>query len=156
MVVRRLTLLVCAVAATCSFTTVSARSRSTFDFGWRFHLGQPADTNTANTANTAASLRNCSAGTPCDPAYDDTAWRQLAVPHDFVIEGQFDKNQNPNHGALATNTSWYAALQSCPSPVPLCAYVAISCRAVLVYVRAFDVTACVCLFQGVSACVRAA
>lgn len=90
------------------------RTRTNFDFGWRFHLGNPRTLSSYeswdvgfNPSDTNAGLKNCSAGTPCDPAYDDTAWREVAVPHDFVVEGTFNKSLNPNHGALATNVSWY-------------------------------------------------
>ena len=39
--------------------------------------------------------------------YDDSKWRELNIPHDYVIEGTFDKQYNPNHGGLPTNVSWY-------------------------------------------------
>lgn len=44
-------------------------------------------------ARNASGPLNCTAGTPCDPAYDDSAWRSLAVPHDFVIEGTFSSGK---------------------------------------------------------------
>lgn len=50
---------------------------------------------------------NCTAGTPCDPSYDDSAWRVLNVPHDFIIEGDFNEANDPNKGALPRNVSWY-------------------------------------------------
>lgn len=51
---------------------------------------------------------NCSAmGLPCAPAFDDSSWRTVTVPHDFVIEGTVDPELNPNTGSLATNVSWY-------------------------------------------------
>jgi hypothetical protein len=51
---------------------------------------------------------NCSsAGLPCSPDFDDSSWRTVTVPHDFVIEGSVDPELDPNHGSLATNVSWY-------------------------------------------------
>lgn len=50
---------------------------------------------------------SCIEGMPCEPSYDDSSWAERTVPHDFVIEGTVDPNLNPNHGALATNVSWY-------------------------------------------------
>jgi beta-galactosidase len=44
-----------------------------------------------------------------DPAIDDAAWRTLNLPHDWSIEGSFDKN-NPagtGGGALPGGVGWY-------------------------------------------------
>ena len=46
---------------------------------------------------------------PASPAcanYDDSAWRQLNVPHDFIIEGTFTSTADRNHGYLPFNKSW--------------------------------------------------
>jgi beta-galactosidase len=43
------------------------------------------------------------------PEFDDSAWRRLDVPHDWSIEGPFDKN-NPTGGAggfLPAGVGWY-------------------------------------------------
>lgn len=43
------------------------------------------------------------------PLFDDTAWRKLDVPHDWSIEGPFDKD-NPTGGAggfLPAGVGWY-------------------------------------------------
>jgi hypothetical protein len=34
------------------------------------------------------------------PGFDDHAWRALDVPHDWAIEGPFDKSLDPQTGAL--------------------------------------------------------
>lgn len=65
------------------------RSETRIDFDWRFHLG---DTPGAEA-----------------PAYDDTAWRLLDVPHDWSIEGEY-KEDNPGigiNGYLPTGIGWY-------------------------------------------------
>ena len=49
----------------------------------------------------------CGQNAPCAVDFDDSTWRQLNVPHDFVVEGTFDPTLDPNHAALATNVSWY-------------------------------------------------
>jgi hypothetical protein len=46
-------------------------------------------------------------GSPCDPAFDDSAWRSVDVPHDSVIENAFSPSDDPGHGALPRNVSWY-------------------------------------------------
>ena len=53
----------------CVGLTAQARERQCFDKGWRFIL-----------ADTAAMA---------SPEYHDAFWRQLDVPHDWAIEGDF-------------------------------------------------------------------
>lgn len=63
--------------------------RRDFDGAWRFHLGD---------AQGAES-----------PAFDDTGWRALDLPHDWSIEGQFSET-NPagvGGGALPGGIGWY-------------------------------------------------
>ena len=39
---------------------------------------------------------------------DDSPWRQLDLPHDWAIEGPFDRTLNPHTGALPSfGTGWY-------------------------------------------------
>ena len=33
-----------------------------------------------------AENASCAPGLPCEPSYDDSSWRTVTVPHDFVIE----------------------------------------------------------------------
>ena len=82
-----LLLLCCAVAAAAAES--SPRQRLTFDLGWKFSLG---DTPGAEA-----------------PAFADTAWRPLDLPHDFSIEGPFDaKNPSKGSGGFAPlGVGWY-------------------------------------------------
>jgi len=42
------------------------------------------------------------------PAFNDSAWRTLNLPHDWAIEGPFDKVHNPSTGGLPiSGTGWY-------------------------------------------------
>lgn len=41
------------------------------------------------------------------PAYNDRSWRQVHVPHDFVVEGKFDPRADNSHGSLPTGVGWY-------------------------------------------------
>ena len=67
-----------------------------FDQDWRFHLGD--------------------VGNGQDPNLDDSQWRQLNLPHDWSIEGEFDE-KNPagtGGGALPGGTGWYRKAFSIP------------------------------------------
>jgi beta-galactosidase len=70
-------------------TGPAARSRETFDFGWKFFKGDVA----------GAQM----------PVFADASWRDLDLPHDWGIEGPFDQNA-PSGGPgayLPAGIAWY-------------------------------------------------
>ena len=76
-------------AATLMALTASARERKCFDADWRFMLADSAVMAT--------------------PEYNDAHWRQLDLPHDWAIEGDFSAS-NPSGaggGALPGGVGWY-------------------------------------------------
>lgn len=60
-----------------------------FNFGWKFTLGDAPEYAAAG--------------------YDDSAWRDLHLPHDWSIEGNFSKDNpsTPSGGALPGGIGWY-------------------------------------------------
>ncbi len=86
---RRLTTLI-AVAMVCAIAAAQdGFGRWLFTEGWRFKLGD--DVSYSSTE------------------YDDSGWRELSIPHDWAIEGDFDKD-NPSGtggGALPGGVGWY-------------------------------------------------
>ena len=44
---------------------------------------------------------------PTLPGFDDSKWRSLHLPHDFVVEGTFDKKGVDYNGYLPTGIGWY-------------------------------------------------
>ncbi len=74
--------------AAASAISVSGPRRIDFDADWRFFKGDAPGAEA--------------------PAFDDSKWRQLTLPHDWAIEGPFDPNLNPHTGALPYfGTGWY-------------------------------------------------
>jgi beta-galactosidase len=79
-------------------TPISAKSslgpqRDSIDADWRFHLGDITSTDQAITASD-----------------DDRTWRQVDLPHDYVLEGTYvQSNQTPerSHGYLPAKVAWY-------------------------------------------------
>ena len=68
-----------------------------FDADWRFHRGE---------LNGADKIE-----------FDDSAWRRLDVPHDWSIEGPFDKD-NPTRGSgglLPAGIGWYRKYFTLPT-----------------------------------------
>lgn len=75
--------------ATVFSVAAGARERINFDEGWRFTLGD-----SVQMAQTD---------------YDDSSWRQLDLPHDWAIEGDF-LDSNPSGaggGSLPGGVGWY-------------------------------------------------
>lgn len=72
------------------------RNVKDFNFDWKFYLGDVSN----------AQL----------PEFDDSNWRNLDLPHDWSIEGKFDKD-NPagvGGGALPGGIGWYRKTFSIP------------------------------------------
>eukprot|EP01116_Phalansterium_solitarium_P023659 TRINITY_DN8402_c0_g1_i1.p1 TRINITY_DN8402_c0_g1~~TRINITY_DN8402_c0_g1_i1.p1 ORF type:complete len:934 (+),score=394.59 TRINITY_DN8402_c0_g1_i1:50-2851(+) len=52
---------------------------------------------------------------PACAKFDDSDWRQLNVPHDFIVEGIFNETADRNHGYLPFAIGWYRKHFSVPS-----------------------------------------
>lgn len=65
------------------------RSTTDFNFGWSFALGDDASWS--------------------DPDFDESGWRELHLPHDWSIEGEFSPTHpaGVNGGALPGGIGWY-------------------------------------------------
>ncbi|MBE2216339.1 MAG: hypothetical protein IAE82_20870, partial [Opitutaceae bacterium] len=83
---RRLFLAILASLVALAGIAEASRSVLPLDDGWRFHLGEAPD---------AVSL-----------SFDDSAWRVVDVPHDYVVEEAFTE-KNPEPRAEALRGDWY-------------------------------------------------
>ena len=93
----RLALAVLACSSALSYgLPPSPRERITVDSGWRFSLGDPAGAET--------------------PAFDDSSWRTITVPHDWSIEGMPDpKNLTGSGGGyFPAGIGWYRKTFNAP------------------------------------------
>ena len=43
----------------------------------------------------------------CKVAFNDSSWRSVNVPHDFVVEGIFSQSGDKSHGYLPYAKTWY-------------------------------------------------
>jgi beta-galactosidase len=72
-------------------TPIDQNSRTRINFGndWKFALGDINGTQ--------------------NPAFDDSSWRILDIPHDWSIEGEFSRDNpaTPGGGALPGGVGWY-------------------------------------------------
>jgi len=83
------------------------RERLSLDAGWLFHRG---DVPAPPVKGHGASYHQAKAGGAVGaaaPDFDDSAWRRLDLPHDWAIEGAFDRNENVSQGYRARGIGWY-------------------------------------------------
>src|SRR5215213_382790 len=81
----------------CFFSVLAQhKSRVSFNDGWKFRLDSVQSYGNANV--------------------DDALWRTLNLPHDWSIEGRFDKNApaGTGGGALPGGVGWYRKIFSIP------------------------------------------
>jgi beta-galactosidase len=113
------------------------RQRLLLDFGWRFTLNDPSD---AGSTFDFQEARNLAKASPADiaaedgiaatqpdpvatnlgasvsyvqPPLDDSSWRHVDLPHDWVVELGFDQRGNNSHGShaigpqIGNTIGWY-------------------------------------------------
>lgn len=85
----------------------SVRERLSLDNGWRFHLG---DVPFPVISGHNSSYMHAKAGTAGGAAaanYDVSSWREVQLPHDWAVEGPFDKTANLSQGYRPRGIGWY-------------------------------------------------
>jgi len=121
-----------------SFAQSPPRQRILLDAGWRFQLGDPSDVTTnvtwypeidylpklnsdevgagTNTETYMESIRIDPIATHAgenvslvQTNYDDSGWRQLNLPHDWVVELPFDTSADESHGFKPVGSSSFGA-----------------------------------------------
>jgi beta-galactosidase len=89
--------------------SAGARDVISLDFNWKFHRGNIegviSDTN-GNMFPTPAFL---------SPAFDDSSWQTINVPHDYIVEGAFETNADEAHGYLPVEPAWYRKTMFIPA-----------------------------------------
>lgn len=96
-------------------TADGIRERASFNDGWRFAKGDPADVGDSLSYEKLKPwlLRPSQADAPnggafAQPEFDDHIWRQIRLPHDWGIEGPFDQSNPGETGKLPWwGVAWY-------------------------------------------------
>ncbi|WP_223653617.1 beta-galactosidase GalA [Hymenobacter psoromatis] len=123
MFLRLLTLLLLLLGATLPSRSQSApappagREHLLLDFGWRFAFGHPSDPKLDfyNGTGYFSYLAKTGYGDGAAAAnFDDRAWRQLDLPHDWAVEQPFSEKASFSHGFKAigrpfpnASVGWY-------------------------------------------------
>lgn len=81
--------------------TTEVRERLLMDFGWKFALGHAYDSKKDFNHATGYFSYFAKAGYGDGPAskdFDDRAWREVDLPHDWCVELPFDSRGSHSHG----------------------------------------------------------
>ena len=92
-----------------------AGERLSLDGGWRFLQG---DVPLPSIKGHGASYRSAQTGEAHGPAnadFDDSDWRRVDLPHDWVVEGPFDAAQNKSQGYRPRGIGWYRRYFTLPA-----------------------------------------
>ncbi|WP_372785589.1 beta-galactosidase GalA [Phenylobacterium sp.] len=81
--------------------------RLSLDLGWRFHRGDVAAPVPHTGDQSYASTKAGAAGGAAGLRYDASSWRELDLPHDFVVEGPFEESANVAQGYRPKGVAWY-------------------------------------------------
>ena len=81
--------------------------RLSLDLGWRFHRGDIAAPVPHTGDQSYASTKAGAAGGAAGLRYDASAWREVDLPHDFVVEGPFEETANVAQGYRPKGVAWY-------------------------------------------------
>ena len=93
----KLTFLLITIMLSASQVFAQGRTIADFDKGWQFNLGDVADAQ--------------------QTGFNDANWRTLNLPHDWSIEGKFNKDNpaTPEGGALPGGIGWYRKTFTMPA-----------------------------------------
>ena len=101
------------------FTIAHAQSVSDFNEGWKFHLGNASDPAKDFNHGITAIFHKALVGanTAVNPVFNDSAWEEVTLPHDWAVGLPFVKSDNfdvAQHGYKpvgglypATSIGWY-------------------------------------------------
>lgn len=92
-----------------SVSSPGPRERIRLDQGWRFAFGHPSDP--VRDYNHATGHFSYLAKTgygdgPAAAGFDDRAWRELDLPHDWAVEAPFSPQASPSHGFKAAGKNF--------------------------------------------------
>jgi len=93
----------------------TARETILLDADWRFHHGDIPFPKVRGDSPTYDSTKAGAAGGAAAIKYDDSGWRALDLPHDFVVEGPFDPDENPAQGYRPKGKAWYRKTFTLPA-----------------------------------------
>ncbi|MBC2606149.1 beta-galactosidase GalA [Pelagicoccus albus] len=120
MLLKKLPLLAALFAATAAFSSssqASERTRDQINDGWKFALGHATDKQKdfGHGLGYFSYLAKTGFGDgAASPSFDDRAWREISIPHDWAVEAEFSPDASYSHGFKAigpgfpeSSVGWY-------------------------------------------------
>jgi len=77
------------------------------DSGWHFHLGDVPTPEFKDQMDVYSSTKSGNAAGAAATNYDEIAWGDVNVPHDWVIEEPFDRGESVAQGYRARGIAFY-------------------------------------------------
>ncbi|MGH7939494.1 MAG: beta-galactosidase GalA [Limisphaerales bacterium] len=99
----RLQILLLTWLAWAGIARAGPREVTSLDLDWRFHRGDIPGVFAHSSTNENLSPTQ----EFLSPAYNDSSWQRVNVPHDYVVEGKFDPKADEAHGYLPVEPAWY-------------------------------------------------
>ncbi len=87
-------------APTAAIAAAGSRQRELLDANWRFQALAAKLPNHADH-DSAASFPQAAA------KFNDDTWRVVQLPHDYIVEGQYNPKASKSHGFLPVYPAWY-------------------------------------------------
>jgi beta-galactosidase len=108
---KRLLFLLFTLAVSVGSSSAAPRQITSLDFDWRFHRGDIPGVLSDHSTNQELSPT----ADFLSPAYDDSSWQKVNVPHDYIVEGTFDPKAEEQLGYLPVEPGWYRKTISIPA-----------------------------------------
>lgn len=83
------------------------REKLLLDDGWLFFRGEIAKDVSVGHQETYMRSKSDRGRGPENATFYDSDWEKVSLPHDFVINTEYDKDANGNHGFLNRDNGWY-------------------------------------------------
>ncbi|RZL33713.1 MAG: glycoside hydrolase family 2 protein [Rubrivivax sp.] len=93
--------------AVSSLAQAAPRERLSLDSGWLFHQGEVPGMAIRGHGDSYNAVKAGNALGAAGTNFDDSGWRRLDLPHDWAVEGPFDKTENLSHGYRPRGIGWY-------------------------------------------------
>lgn len=86
---------------------ITKREVLSLDKGWKFHLDEVSNSLIRGHNETYNATKAGRVGGAAGPNYDDSSWRTLDLPHDWAVEGGFNREANLSQGYRDRGIGWY-------------------------------------------------
>ena len=110
-IMNRFAILLLALGVSAAGVAAAPRQSTSLDSDWRFHRGDIQAILLTHSTNGPFSVAPEFLG----PGYDDSSWQTVNVPHDYIVEGEFEPKAENQHANLPVEPAWYRKTLAIPA-----------------------------------------